>query len=90
MGQIFSGAALLPFLMQFTIHRREQIAAQSQHQRQHKHRNCVEVCSLFLTLAERLWQILAEVTVLRSATMTITRPFMTAYLKLNSSRMPDA
>ena len=62
MGKVFSSAALSPFLMQFTIHRREQIAAQSQHQGQHKHQNCVEVCSPFLTLAERLWQILAKVT----------------------------
>ena len=43
MGQIFSSAALSPFLMRFTIHRREQIAAQSQCRGQHKHRNCVEV-----------------------------------------------
>ena len=53
MGQIFLGAALSPFLTQLTIHRREQIAVQLQHQGQHKHQDHVEVHNLFLTKLQK-------------------------------------
>ena len=69
MGKIFSSAVLSPFPMQFTIHRREQIAARAVTAPKAAH--TPELCSPFFT--EMLWQILAEVTVLKSATFTITR-----------------
>ena len=82
MGQIFSSAALSPFLMQFTIHRREQIAAHAVTAlTQHKHRNCVEICSPFLILAERLWQILSEVTVLKIGNIDDQQAFYNCLLK---------
>ena len=71
MGKIFSSAALSPFLMRFTIHRREQIAACAV--TAPRAAQAPELWSLFLTLTEMLWQILDEVTVLKSATLTITR-----------------
>ena len=70
MGKIFSSAALSPFLMQFTIHRREQIAACAVSAKGSTNTGTVQ--SVFDTY-RMLWQILAEVTVLKLATFMITR-----------------